>query len=55
MTDDMDQSLLFITAFFLLLGGLLVVMVYLETSLTKPKQGDSIVKMALRRVRRTPK
>lgn len=55
VADDMDQSLLFITAFFLVLGGLLVVMVHLETSLTKSKQDDSIVKVALRRFRHTPK
>lgn len=52
MTDDLDQSLLFILAFFLALAALLTFMVYLESSLDRPKPTASTLHRWVRRLRR---
>lgn len=55
MTDDLDQSLIFVAAFFSALAFLLIVMVHLESSLTRSKGTPSPMTRLLRYVKRLDK
>lgn len=52
MSSDMDQTLLVIAGFFIALITLLVLVVHLESTLSRPKQQPSVQSGILRRLRR---